>query len=296
MSIRKKIGLVGYYGLGNYGDEYFRIIFEKALADCDVSVITGYPQRSTPYEVLRNVVDKEAIIVGGGDLAIPFAFSEAYWRKEYLERPVYMHSIGVPTYGGYNEKAVLKMREFFQHQNVRRISALDERSRDWIEKHLQPKVPVVYEPDMVCTIEVSDIQPVKDRVGVILRHQPNLPNPEHFEYLTTSLRAAGKQPYYLVLGTDSTRGDDWSHLQKMQIDNADFGIRSDIESLTEALLSCERLVSMKFHGCVMALINNRPCMALSASDKFSSFYKMVQRPQWLGPFGHDKFKTALDDM
>ncbi len=293
MSTGKNIGLVGYYGFGNYGDEYFRIIFEKAFSDCNIKVITGYPDRVKSTQVRSDVLDQDAIIIGGGDLAIPFSFSAAYWRPEYLERPVYIHSIGVPTWGGYDEKSVLKMRQFFQHDNVRRVSARDIKSRDWIVKYLQPKVETVYEPDMVCSADPVTVEPVKNRVGVILRQQPNVPNPEHFDYLNQTIRDAGKDPYYLVLGTDSTRTDDWQHMLRIPLADADFAVRSDISSLTQALLSCERVLSMKFHGCVVALANNRPCMGLSSSDKFVSFYQMVDRLQWMAPFAHKNFVSAL---
>ena len=44
---RPRIGLIGYYGYGNYGDELFHVVFRKIFHDCDL--VTMQDNQTRPY-------------------------------------------------------------------------------------------------------------------------------------------------------------------------------------------------------------------------------------------------------
>lgn len=65
------------------------------------------------------------IMIGGGDLVIPWQKSELYWRTEYLQRPTFLFGVGVPAWGGHRADVVQATSDFMQHPNVRRVVARD---------------------------------------------------------------------------------------------------------------------------------------------------------------------------
>src|SRR5690606_1999795 len=137
----KRIGLVGFFGWGNFGDELFVEVYKRYLGPhFEVSVVHDLLKKPYFSEPVDDVVERyDAFIIGGGDLIIPWQLSGLYRRPEFLRKPTILNSVGVPTWGGYDRSVVMKMREFVNNANVRYISARDEESARWIKKHLKTK-------------------------------------------------------------------------------------------------------------------------------------------------------------
>ncbi|MGM0836803.1 MAG: polysaccharide pyruvyl transferase family protein [Bacillota bacterium] len=80
-----KIGIAGYYGQGNFGDELFLETYKQVFHDHNVFPIIMH-------------IDKykcESIIVGGGDLIIPYSYNDFYFPAELASLPYWVYGVGI---------------------------------------------------------------------------------------------------------------------------------------------------------------------------------------------------------
>jgi polysaccharide pyruvyl transferase WcaK-like protein len=293
-----KVGLVGYYGWGNYGDEFFKAVLEQELPELEFKVLHDVrPDGALDIENIEANIDSvDVIMVGGGDLVIPYALSSLYWREIFLRKPIVVYGVGVPRWGGYNQDVVMHMRKFMQHPAIKQVTARDAESTEWIATHLKPSAPVNCEPDIVCAYEHRYIVPRDRAFGLVLRHQGNDLDRRSVKLILDKVRARGYHPRVLMLATDKTLSDDFQPIQKLDLGDVDIIVRSTIDALTDELLSCDRVASMKFHGCVVAMAHNVPCLSLSQANKFKNFYAELNRSQWLSSLGDAELSNKLDDL
>lgn len=293
-----KVGLVGYYGWGNYGDEFFKAVLEQQLPEFEFRVLHEVgPDGALVVDNLEaNVAGVDVIMIGGGDLVIPYAMSSLYWRDAFLRKPIVVYGVGVPRWGGYDQDVVMRMRAFMQHPSIKQVTARDQESGEWIAKHLLPSAPVGVEPDIVCAYEHRKVVPRGRAFGVVLRHQGTDLNKVAVRALLDQVRDYGHHPRVLMMATDKTLSDDMSAVQKLDLGDADVIIRSDLEGLTDELLACSRVASMKFHGCVVAMSHNVPCLALSQANKFKNFYAELGKLDWLSSLADEAMGSKLQAL
>ncbi len=73
-----KIGIVGYFGYNNLGDEWFVWTWRNLFKEhAEVYVI--HPLERIDY--------LDGIIIGGGDLVLPTQINNNYFRDELYEKP-----------------------------------------------------------------------------------------------------------------------------------------------------------------------------------------------------------------
>jgi hypothetical protein len=87
---KPRIGMVGYYGYGNYGDELFLEVFGKYLSDFEFVFLQDQLERPFFTKPLDKKVETlDAILIGGGDIVIPNYWSDQYFEDVFLRKPVY---------------------------------------------------------------------------------------------------------------------------------------------------------------------------------------------------------------
>ncbi|QRM35614.1 polysaccharide pyruvyl transferase family protein [Microvirga sp. VF16] len=295
---KRRLGLVGYYGYGNYGDELFLDVFRKYLEQ-DFELVFLQDILKRPYYLSPlddKVRDLDAILIGGGDLVIPDYWTDQYFEDAFLAKPIYMHGIGVPTWGGENERVVERLAKFFQHDNVRQITVRDRESKAWIEKKLAPRVEVLYTPDIVCALDLPSVERPSDPpiFGLVSRKQkPGEIQWQNVRALCEKAVSLGYRIRHIVLATGIIGEEDRQAAEELALPGVETIASENIEDLTRAIGECTVLASMKFHGCVVASMFGIPAIMLITTDKFRNFYKLLEREELVAHHRHPDLPDRL---
>ena len=145
---KKRIGLVGYFGWGNFGDELFLEAHRQHLGgEFELEVIhdlLSEPYFSRPVEEM--IAPYDAILIGGGDLINPVRVSGLYWKEAFLTKPVFVFGIGVPSAKWARNDAIDTYRRFFQHPNCHLVVPRDIESYNWIKSNICPSGHLAWPP------------------------------------------------------------------------------------------------------------------------------------------------------
>ncbi|MCP5156287.1 MAG: polysaccharide pyruvyl transferase family protein [Ectothiorhodospiraceae bacterium] len=281
----KRVGLVGFFGWGNFGDELFVEVYRQHLGDA-FSLAIPHDLLKKPYfsRPIADVVrDYDAFLIGGGDLIIPWNLSGLYWREEYLSKPVYVVGVGVPTWGGYDKKTILAMRSFLQHDNVQMVCARDPESQKWIAKHLQPRCEVIWAPDLVCAMALAPATTaVPPRLGVVTRHRRG--GADDYSQLRRLCEKAAAEGYvirHIVLANGATGEKDRETAAEFEFEGKETVYTESLDEMCVSIGECTAITSMKFHGTVVATMYGVPSIVLSPTDKSRNFMRMIERTDLL---------------
>jgi len=275
-----RIGLVGFFGWGNYGDELLRRVWEQALGPSyDAAPVHDLLQE--PYfSRSADTVAKEhdALVIGGGDLVIPNKISPLYWNRAWLQRPVVIAGIGVPTWIRQRVPSVMeRMQDFFQHRNVRYISARDEESAEWIRRELRPRAPVHVRADLVFSLMMPRAHPyARPTVGINMRTHSAGSDPAELVATVRALQEQGVDVVMLVLGTGQTRAKDLEVSEGFPVDLPILESES-LDELSAYIGGLDLLLSNKYHGTVVASMYGVPSIVLSSTAKSRNLYRRLDR-------------------
>lgn len=281
----KRIGLVGFFGWGNFGDELFVEVYKRYLGPYfEVSVVHDLLKKPYFSQPIDEVVDRyDAFVIGGGDLIIPWQLSGLYWRPEFLRKPTIVNSVGVPTWGGYDRSVVLKLREFVNHPSIQYISARDQESARWINKHLKVKGEALVAPDMVCALDFPPTNRADPPIlGVVTRFRgKDREDYSQLAVLCEKAVASGYRIKHIVLGSHSTGERDLEAARAFDFSGKETFQSEDVWEQCRAIGECSVLASMKFHGSVVAAMYGIPSIVLSPTDKSRNFMRQIERPELL---------------
>jgi polysaccharide pyruvyl transferase WcaK-like protein len=294
---KKRIGLVGYFGYGNYGDELFLDVYRKYFYDCALVPIQDsltHPfYTAAAYDTIKTL---DAIIIGGGDLFIPKYFANNYFDDHFLQKPIYFHGIGVPLWTGQDPQVVERMATFVGHPNVKKINLRDIESAEWVQNTLKPKAPIDFSADMVFALDFPRVKrdPTNKVFGLIMRKlSPGMTRWDHISSLCDKARSLNYKIHNIVLGTGMIRDDDLEGLKEFDYPHLVTVDPNDLGELTKAIGACDVIASTKFHGCVVATAYGIPAITLTTTDKFLSLYKAMERRDLIGHHIHPDIADRL---
>ena len=276
-----RIGLVGFFGWGNYGDELFLHNWQRTIGvhhDVDVvHDVLAAPYFSRPATEI--VKDFDALVIGGGDLVIPNKISPLYWNRAWLAKPIYISGVGVPTWIKQQAPDVMeRLQNFFQHPNVRHIGARDVESAEWIRRYLTPKVPVVVHADLAFNLTLPPAATFdKPTVAFNLRTHRAGSDPTALVNVCQTMHDRGYDVVNLVLGTGKTRAGDLEVAQAFPFKDQIILESESIDELSSYLGGLDLLISNKFHGTVVATMYGVSSVVLSATTKSRNLYTRLDR-------------------
>jgi polysaccharide pyruvyl transferase WcaK-like protein len=287
------IGLAGFFGYGNYGDELFLSVFKEYLSDSfDLRILTDELYKPYYHRPIEEIVDEvDAIIIGGGDIVQPWGLDVRYFSKAFLRKPVFIIGVGVPIRSGKNmnphhhEKdwIINKYKEFFSHPSVKMIHARDPQSVNWIQKRLEPKIEVREDPDIVCALTLPPAPKPEGApiLGIVTRQRPDKEDDySHINALAQQQIDKGWEIHHIVLGSGDVGKRD-------VIDAVDVTVGKKLvtsencEALSKAIGQCTAIVSMKFHGTVVATMYGVPSTVLIPTNKNRNFMNRIERGELL---------------
>ncbi|MFN3548159.1 MAG: polysaccharide pyruvyl transferase family protein [Mesorhizobium sp.] len=293
-----RVGLVGFYGFGNYGDELFRLAFDQALPDVELTPLHDLTRR--PYFVgdKASKVDAcDAVLIGGGDLIIPQYWTDFYFEPELLRKPVFIHGVGCPKWMGSDPSVVGRLKRFFQDENVKYINVRDQESADWIRHNLNPKVDVDVSPDIVFGMELEPSPPkaLTPIFGIITRQLPKtVSGYENLVALCDKAKQLGYKVRQIVAACGATADEDLAHCRQHPLPTDELLVFSDIEGVNRSISECAALASMKFHGCVAGIAMGIPTISLITTDKFNNLYAALDLTDMATHFLKPEIVSLLD--
>ncbi|WP_159550305.1 polysaccharide pyruvyl transferase family protein [Citricoccus sp. K5] len=294
---RPKVGLIGFFGWGNYGDELFLQLWRRELSPYfDVAPV--HELLIPPYVVEDSetvAARHDAFVIGGGDLVIPNGVSGLYWKPEWLTRKVYIVGVGVATWGHRHLPEVIEeMAAFFRHPNIQYISARDEPSAEWIRTHLRPLVPVLVHPDLVFCLDLPPARATsspngKRRLGISVRQGLYNRNNDYaaLDRFVADARQEGYAISLIELASGRQRRRDARAVQQLPFTPDEVIGGSDLDTVSAAIGGLDALVSMKYHGLVVALRYGVPALALTPNAKNVNLMNSIDRMDLVGDMEGD---------
>lgn len=294
---RPVLGVAGFFGHGNYGDELFLKVFEQFFgAEYQLKVLPDLPAKpyfSRPVEDM--VAEVDGILLGGGDLIRPWGTDERYFHNAYLRKPVFALGLGVPIRIGSPEEAekphiARRYSAFFNHANMKFVGVRDEDSRRWMEKHVKPETaPLVAAPDIVCALSLPEVDKGEDEqvLGIVTRQRPNRDTPDDYselEKLARQLQERGWRIRHIILGTGIVGWRDVANAGDLDVPGKEIIYSQSLDELSAAIGRCTALASMKFHGSVVATMYGIPSIVLIPTSKNRSFMRRIDRSDLLSKF------------
>jgi len=293
------VGVVGFYGWGNYGDELFLEVFREHLEPAvTLRTVLDPDRRHQSGRVIGATVrSSDAILIGGGDILNPARAHDAYWHRSYLRRSVFVAGVGVPTWAGPSPRAIDRLRRFLRHPNVRFLATRDEESSRWVTDTIEPFVPVLTAPDLVCALTLPAVDRPSDPpiLGIVVRRRTSPDDLTAVRRLGTRAAELGYRVRRIVLATGTTRLRDLEATAELGLDSTELVESNDLATLTRAIGECTVLASMKFHGVVVATMYGIPGIVLMPTSKNRYFMRRIDRPDLISVYSAPDLSDRLEE-
>lgn len=265
-----KIGVCGYYGMGNFGDELFLKTFQQVLRGHEVF----------PHTSLIDSKQIDAVIVGGGDLIIPYHYNSNYFPPSLIGRPAWIYGVGVvDNYpdSSWPSDEIAKHRAWMAHAHC--LYTRDANSAAICRKHrLHANIATV--PDIVFGYEVPHYPILKPKgkrtIGVCIHTYSSFP----FEMMASILSEYAMQGFRIllipVLNHATNPYSDMGACVKLQNRIRELEPNAHVETsqphyeleLTySSIQAVDYLITFKLHPAVAAIRGGVPVFCISTMSK-----------------------------
>lgn len=265
-----KIGLVGYFGYGNYGDELFLKIWRELF---------GYENTQAIYPG-DDLSDIDRIVIGGGDIIIPSLMNNNYFRDEFLKKDVFVYGAGAPIAGKDEPNEIKKFQKFFS--KVKYLSVRDEASQRWLA---QRDIESVAVEDMAwCYNNEIKLPKQPGTIGVTIRQHPYFPM-DLCVRICMDLITKGHRLLLIPLqeSLNQTRDLHLTLQEKLtrRLVSSPCNITNyslDVDHKWSLLHQLDGYVTMAFHGALTSLVGGVPTIMLATGNKFIQLAKKTNCP------------------
>jgi polysaccharide pyruvyl transferase WcaK-like protein len=279
------LGLVGYFGWGNYGDELFAEVYREHLGPPmrQHLVLQMDSEGRTSHKVAVAAKASDAILIGGGDIVVPWVASNRYFDRVYLRRPVFVTGVAVPTWQAPVPAGIIALRRFYQHPNLRYINVRDAVSADWIRTNLDPSVEVRLSPDIVCALTLPEVVRRTDPpiFGVAVRQRAQPDDLTQVKAMCNRAIELGYRLRRIVLSTGLTRARDLEATKQLGFEDTELISSDNLDDISRGIGECTAFASMKFHGVVVATMYGVPAFVMMPTHKNKAFLAQIDRPDLL---------------
>lgn len=286
--LKPRIGMAGSLCRGNYGDELFVKVYQHWFGDwADLSFVIRHEIPVYFQNIPRNeVADVDAVVLGGGDLIVPFAEQASidFVNPKYLARPVHVIGVGVQRFGrDANPDVVAVWKEFLTHSSIQSISTRDPLSGTWIEQSMQPTVMVESHPDLVCALPLPKATPPDGPpiLGIITRH---LQDPKNFQTLVeaaTRLAEKGWRIRHIIGGVGKHGEKDFENAAFLSIPGKETVYSQELDDISRAIGECSLILSSKLHTTIVATMYGVPTICVNPVGKAKEFMQLAGREQFV---------------
>jgi hypothetical protein len=267
-----KIGVVGYYGHGNFGDEWMLASMRTLALQFEFAPIIW---REGKWEFPPT--DLDALIIGGGNILIPIpAVASSYFNPVFLEmnKPIVVWGVDFCLTYGYLYEGLVAINSFLVHPNVLGI---------WLRSPIDYTImPFLFWSEVVkkshqCW-DICYTYPVTPPTGwnkeaaliALGSRLRGVWSKETSQKLENSLRNLGySEISYIILGWGKAGERDWD-FTKSVTEEAHIWRPSSVEEALAIMAQYDMVISCKLHGVIAAALFRKRVKILSGDNKFLS--------------------------
>jgi len=301
-----KIGLIGYLGFGNYGDELFIETIKNRIDNNEISCERVNTSIESPFFNEERLKIFDAFIIVGGDILNPSIISDLYWNKLYLnaKKPIYIYNLGYPNWISKSDTTCEYYKKFFEDSIIKRIHTRDNETSKFIKENISDKIEIITTPDTTISNFINFKKINNDEKILCV----NLRNPYSFEYQYSNLiylidKLKSKYTIkLLVAGIEKIGIDDLRECEKLskllEMNNIKNEIISpnSISEITEFIKKCEIIITNKFHVFVVGNCLSIKTISISGNNKFVNFAKSFNITSKLIPIENLDIENIESDL
>lgn len=277
------VGLVGFFGWGNYGDELMCRVWQQALPWYSQVV---HDLLDPPY-FTENPGETDSkhdvIVIGGGDLIRPWETSPLYWNSAWLRKPCIVAGVGVALGERYeNERVKSHLSRFLGSPSIQHISARDDNSANWL-RSLVPEKEVKTTPDLAFALPINaNAIRRQPTVGIVVRKDLSKDIIDATNNVILWATKEGLNLEFIIGSIGRDAQDDLKIVQK-EWPESPFRMLNDIDHITDALGEYQLIASAKFHITIMAARMGVPTICLRTTNKILGLASQLELPQLAQP-------------